>query len=127
MKTDSADIKVVNINEKLSLFNEFWNPKIVGGFNNHKVQVVKLKGEFVWHHHDNEDELFLVIKGQLTIHFRDRDVLVNEGEFIIIPHPIEHKPEAKEEVHIILIEPKETLNTGNVTDSELAAKNQEKI
>jgi len=99
----------------------------VGGFNNHKVQVVKLKGEFVWHHHDNEDELFLVIKGQLTIHFRDRDVLVNEGEFIIIPHPIEHKPEAKEEVHIILIEPKETLNTGNVTDSELAAKNQEKI
>lgn len=127
MKTDSSEVKVVNISEKLSLFNQYWNPKIVGELNDHKVQVVKLKGEFVWHHHENEDELFLVIKGKLIIHFRDRDIEVNEGEFIIIPHPIEHKPEAKEEVHIVLIEPKNTLNTGNVTDSELSAKNQESI
>jgi mannose-6-phosphate isomerase-like protein (cupin superfamily) len=127
MTTNSDPVKVVNISEKLSLFSEYWNPKIVGTLNNHKVQVVKLKGEFVWHHHEKEDELFLVIKGQLTIHFRDRDVTVNEGEFVIIPHPIEHKPEAKEEVHIILIEPSETLNTGNVVDSELAAKNQDTI
>lgn len=127
MDNTSDLVKVVNIADKLSLFSEYWNPKIVGELNNHKVQVVKLKGEFVWHHHDNEDELFLVIKGQLTIHFRDKDVQVNEGEFVIIPHPIEHKPEAKEEVHIILIEPKGTLNTGNVTDSKLAAHDQETI
>ena len=127
MKNISDTVKVVNIADKLSLFKEYWNPKIVGELNDHKVQVVKLKGEFVWHHHENEDELFLVIKGRLTIHFRDRDVEVDEGEFVIIPHPIEHKPEAKEEVHIVLIEPKVTLNTGNVTDSKLAAKNQQKI
>ena len=127
MKTDSQEVQVVNIKDKLSLFKEYWNPKIVGELNDHKVQVVKLKGEFVWHHHDNEDELFLVIKGNLIIHFRDRDVHIKEGEFVIIPHPIEHKPEAPEEVHIVLIEPKNTLNTGNVTDSSLSAKNQEKI
>src|SRR3990167_916611 len=127
MKTKSSEVQVVNIKEKLSLFKEYWNPKIVGELNDHKVQVVKLKGEFVWHHHESEDELFLVIKGRLTIHFRDRDVEINEGEFVIIPHPIEHKPEAKEEVHIVLIEPKVTLNTGNVTDSKLAAKDQESI
>ncbi len=127
MTTDSSAIKVINIDEKLSLFNTYWNPKIVGELNDHKVQLVKLKGEFVWHHHDHEDELFLVVKGKLTIHFRDRDIEVSEGEFVIIPHPIEHKPEAKEEVHIILIEPKNTLNTGNIKDSNLTAKKQEKI
>ena len=127
MKTDSKKVQVVNIANKLSLFSQYWNPKIVGELNDHKVQVVKLKGEFVWHHHENEDELFLVIKGHLVIHFRDRDVHVNEGEFVIIPHLIEHKPEASEEVHIVLIEPKNTLNTGNVTDSKLAAKEQESI
>ena len=127
MKIDSSDIKVINISKKLSLFNEYWNPKIVGELNDHKVQLVKLQGEFEWHHHDHEDELFLVMKGQLILHFRDRDIQVNEGEFVVIPHPLEHKPEAKEEVHIVLIEPKTTLNTGNVTDSKLAVKNQEKI
>ena len=127
MKIDSSDIKVINIREKLSLFNEYWNPKIVDVLNDHKVQVVKLHGEFEWHHHDNEDELFLVIEGQLIIHFRDRDIQINEGEFVVIPHPIDHKPEAKEEVHIVLIEPKTTLNTGNVTDSKLSVKNQDKI
>jgi mannose-6-phosphate isomerase-like protein (cupin superfamily) len=127
MKIDSTSVKVVNIAQKLSLFDEYWNPKIVGELNDHKIQVVKLKGEFVWHHHEQEDELFLVVKGKLIIHFRDKDIEVNEGEFVIIPHPIEHKPEAKEEVEIILIEPKNTLNTGNVVDSTLAAKNQESI
>ena len=123
---NSTDIKVVNIKEKLSKFQEVWNPKIVGELNDHKVQVVKLKGEFVWHHHDNEDELFLVIRGHLVIHFKDRDVKVNEGEFVIIPHPIEHKPEALDDVEIVLIEPKETLNTGNVT-SEKTVSQQEHI
>lgn len=122
----SQSVTVVNINEKLSLFEEYWNPKIVGELNDHKVQVAKLKGEFVWHHHENEDQLFLVIKGRLTIHFRDRDIQINEGEFVIIPHPIEHKPEAKEEVRILLIEPKNTLNTGNV-QSKHTVKNQQKI
>src|SRR3990167_1672498 len=126
MKNISDTVKVVNIADKLSLFKEYLNPKIVGELNDHKVQVVKLKGEFVWHHHENEDELFLVIKGKLIIHFRDRDVEVNEGEFVIIPHPIEHKPEAPEEVEIILIEPKETLNTGNV-ETDKTVKVQDKI
>ena len=127
MNTQNDLVKVVNIKNKLSLFNEYWNPKIVGELNDHKVQVVKLKGKFVWHHHDSEDELFLVINGQLLIHFRDRDVQVNEGELVIIPHPIEHMTEAKVETHIILIEPKQALNTGNVTDSKYAAKKQDKI
>lgn len=126
MQTDSSIVKVVNIEEKLSSFSEVWNPKIVGELNDHKVQVVKLKGEFVWHHHEKEDELFLVIKGDLIIHFRDRDVHVKPGEFVIIPHLIEHKPEAPEEVHIILIEPKTALNTGNV-ESEHTVKDQDAI
>lgn len=127
MKTNSSDVKVINLKKKLSLFKKYWNPKIVGELNDHKIQVVKVKGKFVWHHHDNEDELFLVIKGQLTIHFKDRDVKIDEGEFIIIPHPIEHMTEAKKETHIVLIEPKQTLNTGNVIYSKLAAKEQDKI
>ncbi len=124
MQSNSKEVKVVNIKDKLSKFEEYWSPKIVGELNDQKVQVVKLKGEFVWHHHDNEDELFLVIKGKLTIHFRDKDLQVGEGEFVIIPHPIEHKPEAKEEVHIILIEPKGTVNTGNAKGSDLTAKEE---
>ena len=123
---NSKSVWVVNIQDKLSQFSEYWNPKIVGELNDQKVQVVKLKGEFVWHHHEIEDELFWVVKGKLTIHFRDRDVEINEGEFVIIPHSLEHKPEAKEEVHIVLIEPKTALNTGNVkTDKTVAS--QEKI
>lgn len=120
------DIRVINLKQKLSLFKDYWNPKIVGELNDHKVQVVKLKGEFVWHHHEKEDEMFLVIKGSLIIHFRDKDVEVNEGEFVIIPHLIEHKPEAKKEVEIILIEPKTSLNTGNVATKN-TAKTQQKI
>ena len=127
MSASNRNIKVINIQKKLSLFTQYWSPKIIGEMNDNKVQVAKVKGKFVWHHHDNEDELFLVIKGQLTIHFRDRDLLVSEGEFVIIPHPIEHMTEAKEETHILLIEPKHTLNTGNVVNSELVAKDQEKI
>ena len=120
-------IKVVNIKNKLNLFSEYWNPKIIAELNDHKVQVAKLKGKFVWHHHDNEDELFYVVKGCLIVHFRDKDVEVNEGEFVIIPHPIEHMTEAKEETHIILIEPKHVLNTGNVINSKYAVKKLDKI
>lgn len=102
----------VNINEKFTLFNEHWSPKIAGEINDMHVKFAKLKGEFVWHHHEQEDEMFLVVKGTLLLKFRDRDVTVNEGEFIIVPKGVEHLPVAEEEVHVLLFEPKSTLNTG---------------
>lgn len=103
----------VNINEKFSLFNEYWSPKIGGEINDTHLKFVKLKGEFVWHHHEHEDELFLVVKGKLLIKFRDKDIWLNEGEFIIVPKGVEHMPIAEEEAHVILLEPKSTINTGN--------------
>lgn len=110
----TSSIKAINVQEKLSKVNSYWDPKIVGRFNGERVQVVKLKGEFVWHDHKEADEIFMIIKGHLIIHFRDKDVEADEGEFIIVPMGIEHKPEAKEEVHIILIDPEGTVNTGEV-------------
>ena len=104
----------VNLKEKFSLFNEYWSPKIVGELNGQMVKIAKLKGEFVWHQHENEDEMFLVIQGQLTIQFRDGDVVLEEGEFLVIPRGVEHKPVAAEEAHVLLFEPQGTLNTGNV-------------
>jgi mannose-6-phosphate isomerase-like protein (cupin superfamily) len=104
----------VNLSEKLSQFDDHWNPRVIGELNDCHVKAVKIKGEFIWHHHDVEDELFLVVKGTLRMRFRDRDVLVREGEFLIVPHGVEHMPVADEEVHIILLEPKTTLNTGNI-------------
>ena len=104
----------VNISEKLSQFSDHYNPRIIGELNGQYVKAVKLMGEFVWHHHDNEDELFLVIKGKLKMEFRDKIVEVMPGEFIIVPKGVEHKPVAEDEVHILLFEPASTLNTGNV-------------
>jgi mannose-6-phosphate isomerase-like protein (cupin superfamily) len=104
----------VNLAEKFSKFQDYWHPRIIGELNDCHVKAVKIKGEFVWHHHDNEDELFLVAKGTMRMRFRDRDVLVREGEFLIVPRGVEHLPMADEEVHIILLEPKTTLNTGNI-------------
>ena len=103
----------VNLQEKFSLFHDYWSPKIAGEINDSHVKLVKLKGEFVWHHHDHEDEMFLVVKGKLLIKFRERDVWLDEGEFIIVPKGVEHMPVAEEEVHVLLLEPKTTLNTGN--------------
>jgi len=103
----------VNLQEKFELFHDYWSPKIAGEINDSHVKLVKLKGEFVWHHHDLEDEMFLVVKGKLLIKFRDRDVWLDEGEFIIVPKGVEHMPVAEEEVHVLLLEPKTTLNTGN--------------
>ena len=114
----------VNPIEKLKMFNELWSPKIVGELNGSFVKLAKLQGEFVWHHHDNEDELFFVVKGKLLIKFKDKDVNITEGEFIIIPKGEEHMPVAKEEVHVMLIEPKATLNTGNV-ENERTLENLE--
>ncbi len=104
----------VNLAEKFRQFDEHWTPKIVGELNDSYVKLVKVKGEFVWHHHELEDELFLVVKGRLLLKFRDRDVWVGEGEFVIVPRGVEHRPVASEEAHILLLEPKSTLNTGNV-------------
>lgn len=106
----------VNIKEKLSKFSKHWSPKIVGEINDSYVKVVKLQGEFLWHKHDEEDEMFLVIKGTLTIKLRTEDVTLEEGEFFIIPKGIEHMPVAENEVHVLLFEPKSTLNTGNVSN-----------
>jgi mannose-6-phosphate isomerase-like protein (cupin superfamily) len=107
----------INLTEKFSLFSEYWNPKIAGELNGQYVKLVKFKGPFVWHHHENEDELFYVVKGSFDMEFRDKTVTVNEGEFIIVPHGVEHRPNAKEEVHVLLFEPASTLNTGN-TENE---------
>ena len=104
----------VNIAEKLSLFHDYAHPRIIGELNNQQVKAVKLKGEFVWHKHEEEDELFLVIKGTLHMELRDRSIEINEGEFLIVPHGVEHKPVAIDEVHLLLFEPAATLNTGNV-------------
>jgi len=103
----------VNLAQKFNLFQEYWSPKIVGELNDSYVKLAKLKGEFVWHHHDIEDELFLVIKGRLLIKLRDRDILLEEGEFAVIPRGVDHLPIAEEEAHVLLLEPKTTLNTGN--------------
>ncbi|PYE49978.1 cupin domain-containing protein [Deinococcus yavapaiensis] len=108
-------LDAVNLEEKFGLFDEAWSPKIVGHLNGQLVKVVKLRGEFVWHHHDEEDELFLVVRGELRMRFRDRDVLVKPGEFLIVPRTVEHLPVAEsDEVWVVLFEPASTLNTGNV-------------
>ncbi len=104
----------VNLPEKFERVKDYWSPKILGEVNESYVKAVKFKGEFVWHHHENEDEMFLVVKGTIRMRFRDRDVLVRAGEFIIVPRGVEHMPVAEEEVHVVLFEPKTTLNTGNV-------------
>jgi mannose-6-phosphate isomerase-like protein (cupin superfamily) len=104
----------VNLAQKFGLFQDTWRPKIVGEINDAHVKLVKLKGEFVWHHHAAEDELFLVVKGRLLIKLREDEVRLDEGEFVIIPRGVEHLPIADEEVHVLLLEPKSTLNTGNV-------------
>lgn len=114
----------VDLAEKFSLFADHWSPKIVGELNDSYVKVVKLKGEFIWHHHEKEDELFLVVKGKLLIRLRDRDLWLQEGEFVIIPKGVEHLPVAEEEAHVLLLEPKTTLNTGNVRSERTLANLQ---
>jgi mannose-6-phosphate isomerase-like protein (cupin superfamily) len=117
----------VNLAEKFASFSDHWSPKIAGELNDSYVKLVKLRGEFVWHHHDLEDELFLVVKGTLRIGLRDaagveRELRIAEGEFIIVPHGTEHLPIADDEVHVVLLEPKTTLNTGNVANERTVAK-----
>ena len=115
-------METINLKDKFSRFTDYCNPRVIGEVNDCHVKVVKLKGEFIWHHHENEDELFLVVKGTLRMKFRDREAVVRESEFVIVPRGVEHCPVADEEVHIVLIEPKSTLNTGNITNERTVAQ-----
>ncbi|MFT5374801.1 MAG: mannose-6-phosphate isomerase-like protein (cupin superfamily) [Candidatus Latescibacterota bacterium] len=116
---NGISLEKINIREKLALFDEYWTPKIAGELNGQHVKLVKLSGEFVWHKHDDEDELFLVIQGALSIQFRERTVQIEEGEFIIVPRGIEHCPRADSEVHVLVFEPIGTLNTGDAISDKM--------
>jgi mannose-6-phosphate isomerase-like protein (cupin superfamily) len=111
----------INLAQKLSLFEDHWNPRIAGELNGQHLKLVKFKGPFTWHHHENEDEMFLVVKGRFRMDYReegrDQEVWIEEGEFIVVPRGVEHRPVADEECHVLLFEPASTLNTGNVEDS----------
>jgi mannose-6-phosphate isomerase-like protein (cupin superfamily) len=112
------DMEKVNLLQKFSLFHEKWNPKIVGELNGQHIKLVKSQGDFVWHKHDEEDELFLIVKGTLNMQFRDKTIVLQQGEFLIVPKGVEHRPVANEEVWILLFEPVATLNTGNIIDDK---------
>ena len=116
----------INISEKFTLIQSYWDPKIIGELNNQHVKLVKFKGEFDWHKHDNEDELFFVLNGNFKMQFREKTVTLNKNDMIIVPRGIEHCPKSKEEVHVMLFEPASTVNTGNVK-SEKTKGNLEKI
>jgi mannose-6-phosphate isomerase-like protein (cupin superfamily) len=115
-------MRSVNVAAKFRLFDEYWSPKIVGELNDAYVKLVKVKGEFVWHLHEAEDELFFVVQGRLLLKFRDREVWVEEGEFVIVPRGVEHLPVAPEETHVMLLEPRSTLNTGNVRNERTVSE-----
>ena len=121
-----STVEKVSIREKLARFSGHWSPKIVGELNGQHVKLVKFQGEFLWHHHEHEDELFLVIQGRFRMEFRDRQVWLEEGEFLIVPRGVEHRPVAEEEAHVLLFEPASTLNTGNVP-SERTIRDLERI
>ena len=109
-----CNMNKINLSETFSLFTDHWSPKIVGALNGQEVKLVKFKGPFVWHHHDFEDELFYVVKGSFDMEFRDKIITLNEGEFLIVSRGVEHRPNAQEEVQVLLFEPAGTLNTGNI-------------
>ncbi len=111
----------INLAEKFALITEHWRPKVVGELNGQEVKLVKFKGAFPWHHHEGEDEMFLALKGNFRIEFRDKTVELSEGEFVIVPRGVEHRPVAENEVEVLLFEPKNVLNTGNVVDENFTA------
>jgi len=117
-----AEIEKVNLHEKFALFHSYWDPKIVGALNSQHVKLVKLHGEFIWHQHEREDELFLVVRGRFTMEFRDHTVTLEEGELIIVPRGVEHRPVAEHEAHVLLFEPATTLNTGDVVTERTVAE-----
>lgn len=122
LKANGSRADKVNLSQKFSSFDDYWSPKIVAELNDSYVKLVKVRGEFAWHHHKKEDELFLVMKGRLTIKLRGRDVNLKRGEFFVVPKGVEHKPVARREAHALLIEPKTTLNTGNLRNERTVRK-----
>ncbi len=122
-----SKINKVNIAQKMALFSEHWSPKIVGELDNYHIKAVKFVGDFVWHHHEDTDEMFLVIDGSFTMKLRDGDIYIQQGEFIIIPKGVEHCPSATEEVQVLLFEKAGTVNTGNATDSEKTVTELEQL
>lgn len=119
-------MKAINLQEKLNFISDFWNPRVIAELNDQQVKISKVKGEFVWHDHKDEDELFFIIKGKLRMEFRDKSVDVNEGEMIVVPKGVEHRPVAEQEVWMMLFEPANIKHTGNVK-SHLTIDNYEKI
>ena len=117
----------VSLNEKFALISEHWRPKVVGELNGQEIKLVKFRGEFPWHHHEAEDEMFLAVKGSFRIEFSDKTVELAPGEFVIVPRGVEHRPVADEEVEVLLFEPKNVLNTGNVKDEKFTAPVGDKI
>ncbi|MEO6587706.1 MAG: cupin domain-containing protein [Pyrinomonadaceae bacterium] len=117
----------VNLAEKLALINEHWRPKVIGELNGQEIKLVKFQGAFPWHHHEAEDEMFLALKGDFRIEFRDKIVELSEGEFVIVPRGVEHRPVADAEVEVLLFEPANVKNTGNVTDKEFTAPIGDKV
>ncbi len=117
----------INLAEKFALINEHWRPKVVGEINGQEVKLVKFQGEFPWHRHEAEDEMFMALRGSFRIEFRDKTIELNEGEFVIVPHGVEHRPVANEEVEVLLFEPAQLLNTGNITDEKYTAPIGDKI
>jgi mannose-6-phosphate isomerase-like protein (cupin superfamily) len=117
----------VNLSEKLAQISEHWRPKMVGELNGQEVKLVKFQGEFPWHTHENEDEMFMAVRGSFDLEFRDRTVTINQGEFVIVPRGTEHRPTAKEEVEVLLFEPANLLNTGNIVDEKFTASIGERI
>jgi mannose-6-phosphate isomerase-like protein (cupin superfamily) len=115
-------VEKVNLSEKLALIRDHWHPRLVGELNGQQVKLVKFVGEFVWHHHEDEDELFLIVKGRFRMEFRDRQVWLEEGEFLVVPRGVEHRPVAEEEAHVLLFEPASTLNTGNVQNERTVSQ-----
>lgn len=122
----SEPMDKINLQQKFASFSDYWSPKIVGELNGQQVKLAKFQGAFDWHHHDHEDELFLVVKGRFRMELRDRDVWLEEGELLVVPRGVEHRPVAEEEVHVLLFEPATTLNTGNV-ESERTLRELERI
>ena len=117
----------VNLAEKFALFDDHWNPKLVGALDDYDIKIAKLEGEFVWHKHDSDDELFLVVRGQLAIDFRDRTVKLGEGEFLVVPKGVEHRPHAERECEVLLLERKGVVNTGDAANSELTRHTMDRI
>ena len=115
--------KSINFSKKLNLFNEHWQPKVISEMNNYQFKIAKIKGEFIWHSHKDTDETFIVLKGEIQIDFKDGNVVVKQGEMFVVPAGVEHRPSSYEESHIMLIEPKGVVNTGEIVDSNLRAEN----